>query len=507
VVRPGSTEEVAAVVRLCAAAGTPIVPQGGNTGLVVGGVPDASGREVVLSLTRMNRVRAIDAANLTMTVDAGCVLQNLQQAAEDAGYLFPLSLAAEGSCTIGGNLATNAGGTQVLRYGNTRDLCLGLEVVTAQGDVWDGLTGLRKDNTGYDLRDLFIGSEGTLGIITGATMKLYPQPAATLTAWAAVPSMEAAVTLLGLAHKHLGAGLTGFEVMGQFALSLVAKHTRSCACPSRGERVLRAAGELRPGVGAACARAVRAPAGSGAGRRLRHRRRGGREHRAGAGALACAREHPAGAGEEGLNIKHDISIPVSRIPAFCAETDALLQREIAGVRLVNFGHLGDGNLHYNVQAPEGGDMKAFLREQEERVNTLVYDQVKRFDGSISAEHGIGALKADKLPHYKSPVAMGMMRALKKALDPQNIRVVESGAGGDRADALPPSLGGEGACIAKHPIIRAMRLHAPCVRAWHAQDRPHRHRHAFRVRLPDALQPAGRLPAGDDQEGAPEVHHP
>ena len=421
VVRPGSTEEVAAVVRACAAAGTPIVPQGGNTGLVVGGVPDESGREVVLSLTRLNRVRAIDGANLTMTVDAGCVLQNLQQAADDAGLLFPLSLAAEGSCTIGGNLATNAGGTGVVRYGNTRELCLGLEVVTAQGEVWSGLTGLRKDNTGYDLRDLFIGSEGTLGIITAATMKLYPQPAATLTAWAAVPSMEAAVTLLGLAHRHLGAGLTGFEVMGQFALALTDKHYPQLRVPlyrdhpycvllensdqesevharERFERLLELALEDGCVVDAVVA-----------------------ENIAQARALWHIRESiPLAQAEEGLNVKHDISIAVSRIPAFVEETDALLQREIAGVRLVNFGHLGDGNLHYNVQAPEGGDMKAFLREHEERVNTLVYDQVQRFEGSISAEHGIGALKAEKLPHYKSAVAIGMMQALKTALDPKNI---------------------------------------------------------------------------------------
>lgn len=421
VVRPGSTEEVAAVVRACAKAGAPIVPQGGNTGLVVGGVPDASGREVVLSLTRMNKVRAIDAANLTMTVDAGCVLQNLQQAAEDAGLLFPLSLAAEGSCTIGGNLATNAGGTQVVRYGNTRELCLGLEVVTAQGETWSGLTGLRKDNTGYDLRDLFIGSEGTLGVITGATMKLYPQPAATLTAWAAVPSMEAAVTLLGLAHRHLGAGLTGFEVMGQFALGLVDKHYPQLRVPlfqdhpycvllenadQESEAHARAQFErlLETALDDGCvADAVVA------------------ENIAQARGLWHIRESiPLAQAEEGLNIKHDISLPVSRIPDFCADTDAVLQREIPGVRLVNFGHLGDGNLHYNVQAPAGGDMQAFLREHEERVNTLVYDQVKRFDGSISAEHGIGALKVGKLPDYKSPVALSLMRALKKALDPQNL---------------------------------------------------------------------------------------
>jgi FAD/FMN-containing dehydrogenase len=421
VVRPGSTEEVAAVVRACAAAGTPIVPQGGNTGMVVGSTPDDSGRAVVLNLTRMNRVRAIDAGNLAITLDAGCVLQNVQDAAETAGFLFPLSLAAEGSCTIGGNLGTNAGGTQVVRYGNARDLCLGLEVVTAQGEVWDGLSGLRKDNTGYDLRDLFIGSEGTLGVITGATMKLYPLPRATLTAWAAVPSMEAALTLLGLAHKNLGAGLTGFEVMGQFALGLVARHMPQLRVPfqqesaycvlletsdqeseeharSQFERLLEAALEDGCATDAVVA-----------------------ENIAQARALWHVRESiPLAQAEEGLNIKHDISIPVSRIPDFCAETDALLQRQIAGVRLVNFGHLGDGNLHYNVQAPEGGDMQAFLRDEEERVNALVFDQVQRFGGSISAEHGIGTLKVGKLPHYKSPVALRMMQAVKKALDPQGI---------------------------------------------------------------------------------------
>ena len=421
VVRPGSTDEVAAVVRACAARGASIVPQGGNTGLAVGSVPDDSGTQVVLSLRRMDAVRAIDAANLTITVEAGGILQNLQQAAEQAGFLFPLSMASEGSCTIGGNLAANAGGTQVLRYGNARELCLGLEVVTAQGEVWNGLSGLRKDNTGYDLRDLFIGSEGTLGIITAATMKLYPLPAARLIAWAAVPSMQAAVDLLGLAHQHLGAGLTGFEVMNQFALSLVDKHYPQQRVPlfrtspwcvllensdhesedharTLFERLLEAALE------AGCVNdAVVA------------------ESLSQAQALWHIRESiPLAQAEEGLNIKHDISVPVSRIPAFVAETDALLAREVPGVRLVDFGHLGDGNLHYNVQAPEGGDAKAFLREQEERINTLVFDAVARHGGSISAEHGIGSLKAAKLPHYKSPVALRMMRAIKQALDPKGI---------------------------------------------------------------------------------------
>ena len=421
VVRPGCTDEVAAVVRACAAAGTAIVPQGGNTGLAVGGVPDDSGTQVLLSLQRLNAVRAIDGDNLTVTVEAGCVLQALQERTREAGFLFPLSLAAEGSCTIGGNLATNAGGTQVVRYGNARELCLGLEVVTAQGEVWHGLSGLRKDNTGYDLRDLFIGSEGTLGIITAATMKLYPLPAARLTAWAAVPSMEAAVALLGLAHRQLGAGLTGFEVMGRFALGLVDRHYPQLRVPlyrdtpwcvllenadseseeharSRFEALLEAALEAGCVTDAVVAESLTQ-----------------------AHQLWHIRESiPLAQAEEGLNIKHDISIPVSRIPAFVAETDALLQREIPGVRLVNFGHLGDGNLHYNVQAPEGGDARAFLAASEDRVNTLVFDQVARYDGSISAEHGVGSLKAAKLPNYKSPVAMNLMRAVKQALDPQGI---------------------------------------------------------------------------------------
>jgi len=423
VVRPASTQEVAAVVKACAGAGVAIVPQGGNTGLSVGSTPDASGTQVVLNLTRMHQVRAIDRDNLTMTVEAGCILQSLQDAADQAGLLFPLSLAAEGSCTIGGNLGTNAGGTQVVRYGNTRELCLGLEVVTPQGEVWDGLKGLRKDNTGYDLRDLFIGSEGTLGVITAATMKLFPQPAAQLTAWAAVPSMEAAVRLLGLAHRHLGAGLTGFEVMGQFALSLVARHMPQLRVPFAGmegapycvllensdseseeharqrfEHLLEVAFEDGCVLDAVVAESL-----------------------AQAHDLWHVRESiPLAQAEEGLNIKHDISVPISRIPAFCEYADALLAREIAGVRLVNFGHLGDGNLHYNVQAPEGGDARAFLREQEAQVNHLVYEAVARFKGSFSAEHGVGGLKVHELHKYQSPVALGMMRAVKGALDPLGI---------------------------------------------------------------------------------------
>ena len=425
VVRPACTQEVADVVTLCkthqAALGLSLVPQGGNTGLVIGSIPDASGTQIVLSLKRMNQVLAIDAANLTMTLQAGCILQDAQQAAEKAGFLFPLSLAAEGSCTIGGNLGTNAGGTQVVRFGNTRDLCLGLEVVNAQGEVWEGLSGLRKDNTGYDLTDLFIGAEGTLGIITAACMKLYPQPAAQLTAWAAVPSMEHAASLLALAHQHLGAGLTGFEVMGQFALSLVARHMPQQRVPlyetspwcvllenSDSESEQHARGQFERLLETALEQGCVTDAVVA-------------ENLSQAKALWHIRESiPMAQPLEGPNIKHDVSIAVSKIPAFVATTDALLAAAFPGVRFVNFGHLGDGNLHYNVQAPLGTDQAAFLREKEDAVNTVVFDSVKAFGGSISAEHGVGSMKVDKLPHHKSAVALDMMRAIKRGLDPTNL---------------------------------------------------------------------------------------
>ncbi|HSW03290.1 FAD-binding oxidoreductase [Aquabacterium sp.] len=419
VVRPGSTAEVAKVLRLCAEHGACIVPQGGNTGLVGGGVPDASGEQVLLSLGRLNRVRTLDAANLTITVEAGMVLQALQQTAADAGLLFPLSLAAEGSCTIGGNLATNAGGTQVLRYGNARELCLGLEVVNAAGEVWDGLTGLRKDNTGYDLRDLFIGSEGTLGVITAATLKLFPQPAASLTALASCDSLANCVALLGRAQARLGAGLTGFEVMGQFALDLVRQHFPQLPQPlppspwtvlleyadtegesqarQRFEALLESALEDELISDAAVAESLAQSA-----------------------ALWHLRESiPLAQSEEGLNVKHDIALPVSAIPEFCDSTDAALRATFPGVRLVNFGHLGDGNLHYNVQGPAGSTANEFLAQHEHDINQLVFDAVQACGGSFSAEHGIGALKRDELAQRKSGVALGMMRAIKQALDPHN----------------------------------------------------------------------------------------
>ena len=420
VVRPGSTQEVAEIVRACAAQRVPIVTQGGNTGLVGASVPDGSGTQLLLNLARMNRVRAIDAANLTMTVDAGCVLQNVQEAAAAQGLLFPLSLAAEGSCTIGGNLATNAGGTQVLRYGNARELCLGLEVVSASGEVWNGLTGLRKDNTGYDLRHLFVGSEGTLGVITGATLKLYPQPAASGTALAAVASLTDAVALLQLAQARLGASLTGFEVMERHALGLVRTHFPQLTQPlppvawtvlleqSDSESAEHARTLFEALLETALERGVVSDA-----------------------AIASSLEQAKGMWQlreaipmaqslQGANIKHDIALPISAIPSFVERTDAALSSAFPGVRLVNFGHLGDGNLHYNVQAPDDADAGDYLREHEHAVNTLVYDAVGEFGGSISAEHGIGALKRDELALRKSPVALGLMRAVKHALDPQGL---------------------------------------------------------------------------------------
>jgi FAD/FMN-containing dehydrogenase len=420
VARPGTTAEVAAVVAACRAAGVGIVPQGGNTGLVGGSVPDASGRQVLLSMTRMKRVRAVDVANLTLTAEAGCVLQDVQATAAEHGLLFPLSLAAQGSCTIGGNLSTNAGGTQVLRYGNARELCLGLEVVTADGRVWDGLSGLRKDNTGYDLRDLLIGSEGTLGIITAATLKLYPRPAAVMTAMATLPSLQAAVDLLSLAHQRLGPGLTGFEAMNTLSLELVRKHFPDVRQPlpaapwtvlveqSDAESEAHASAALEALLAAALELGLVEDAAIAASLEQ-------------AKSMWHIRESiPMAQNAEGQNIKHDIALPASAIVDFVAATDAALRHAFPGVRLVDFGHLGDGNLHYNVQGPEDEPADEFLRRCEHAIHAIVYDAVVARGGSVSAEHGIGTLKREELALRKSPVALDMMRAIKQALDPEGV---------------------------------------------------------------------------------------
>lgn len=425
VIFPADTNEVAAVVRACAAAGVPVVPQGGNTGLVGGATPNANGHSVVINTQRLNRIRQIDVANQTMTVEAGCILHNVQQAAADAGCLFPLRMASEGSCTIGGNLASNAGGTQVLRYGNARELCLGIEAVTPQGDIWHGLHGLRKNNTGYDLRHLLIGSEGTLGIITAATLKLFPQPGAQMAAWAAVPSLDAAVALLELARQQLDAGLTGFELMNHTALHMVQRHFPQQRVPFIG---------AESGSAPYCVLLENSVTGAAelAQQQLQNvletaMQQGLVNDAVIAESLAQTRNlwHvresiPLAQAQEGLNIKLDIAIPTSAIPAFVGETHAAIRAQIPDAQFVTFGHMGDGNLHYNVQAPAGTDPSAFLQQHETTVNRLVFDAVQRFGGSISAEHGIGQLKRDTLPHYQSPVALNMMRAIKQALDPHNI---------------------------------------------------------------------------------------
>ncbi|MCD2516577.1 FAD-binding oxidoreductase [Massilia sp. G4R7] len=420
VVLPGSSAEVAAVVAACAVARVPVVPQGGRTGLVLGSVPDAGGAAVVLSLRRLNRIRHVDPFNRTMLVEAGCILQDIQEAAASAGMLFPLSLAAEGSCTIGGNLSTNAGGTAVLRYGNTRELCLGLEVVTAQGQVWDGLRGLRKDNTGYDLRDLFIGAEGTLGVITAAVLKLHPQPKAALTAMVALDSPQRALDLLVLLQERCGAALTGFELMSALCLRLVAAHfpqlPRPFAAPhpqyalvelSSSESAAHAAALMEASIGAALASSLARDAVLAS-------------STAQSVGLWKVRESisPAQAAA-GKNIKHDISLPLSAIPAFIARTDAALEAAFPGCQVVCFGHLGDGNLHYNVAPPEGEGHEAFLLRQD-AVNRIVHDSVLASHGSISAEHGIGALKREELARVKPAVELDMMRAIKAALDPLGI---------------------------------------------------------------------------------------
>ncbi|MGZ9074838.1 MAG: FAD-binding oxidoreductase [Burkholderiaceae bacterium] len=420
VVLPATTDEVAAIVRACAEHRTPIVPQGGNTGLVGGATPDASGDAIVLSLKRLNRVREVDAINGTLTVEAGCVLHDVQQAAHGAGRLFPLSLAAEGSATIGGNLSTNAGGTQVLRYGNARELALGLEVVLPSGEIWNGLRGLRKDNTGYDLRDLFIGAEGTLGVITAACLKTFPLPRAQVTALFALDEIALALALLALAQSSAGPTLTAFECFSATCLQLVTRHFPDQRSPferahaqyvllqlSDHEDAQHAAALLQALAEQALDKQLIADAVIA-------------QSAAQSDALWKLRELISEAqAREGKNIKHDISVPISSIARFIDETDALLSQRFPGVRMVTFGHLGDGNLHYNVSSPHDVAEERFLAHQP-AIYECVHDQVTRFTGSISAEHGIGQLKRDENARYKSVVEMNLMRAIKRTLDPLNI---------------------------------------------------------------------------------------
>lgn len=419
-VQPDSTEDVAAVVRWCSQHRVAIYPQGGNTGLVGGSVPDDNGRSIILSLARMNAIVDVDRYNNTLTAQGGAILATVQAAAAEADRLFPLSLGAEGSCTIAGNLATNAGGIQVLRYGNARDLCLGLEVVTPDGEIWNGLRGLRKDNTGYDLKQLFIGSEGTLGIITAATVKLYPRPAAQMTAFAALPDAESAVRLLSMAQSYLSASLTAFELISGPCVDLVLQYSPGTRSPvetkapyyvllessdaesaehatERFEALMEAAIEAGIVTDAAIASTL---AQSAAFWQIRH-------------------HLPEAQAADGENIKHDISLPISCIDPFIAAAETAVHNILPNARIFVFGHVGDGNLHYNVSTAPGADKQAYeaMRGMEKTVSKAVYEVVTSMNGSISAEHGVGQLRVNSIPRYKSATEMAMMASIKQLFDP------------------------------------------------------------------------------------------
>ncbi|SCD22595.1 FAD-binding oxidoreductase [Brucella inopinata] len=420
VLRPSSTEEVAAIMKLATETRTPVVPQGGNTGLVGGQQPDESGAAIILSLGRMNRIRNLDTVGNLVTLEAGVILKNLQDAAEKAGRLFPLSLGAEGSCQIGGNLGSNAGGTAVLAYGNMRELCLGLEVVLPTGEILNDLRYVKKDNTGYDLKDIFVGSEGTLGVITAAVLKIFPQPKGKGVAYAGLRSPEDVLRLFQLATEHAGPSLTGFELMPRVGVEFTVRHVDGVRDPlesphdwyvlidissSRSEEdarttletILTEAFENDLIQDAAIAESV-----------------------AQAQSFWKMREEMSWAQKpEGGSIKHDISVPVASIPAFIHEANAATLDMIPGARVVCFGHIGDGNLHYNVSQPVGADKEAFLARWHD-LNHRVHTIVASYGGSISAEHGIGQLKRDELAFFKQDIALDLMRRIKAAFDPAGI---------------------------------------------------------------------------------------
>jgi len=416
VVRPANTEEVSKVVALCSENGISVVPQGGNTGLCGGAVADGG---VILSLARMNKVCDLDPLNATLTVEAGVILSNVQSAAEEAGFLFPLSLGAEGSCQIGGNLATNAGGVNVLKYGNSRDLVLGLEVVLPDGRIWKGLKGLRKDNTGYDLKHLFLGSEGTLGIITAAVLKLFPLPRAKETALIALPDLESVAQLLSRTKALCGDSLSAFEFISQLAMSLVTHHVDGVSDPFEGEHAMYVLLELTSPNEKADLRAdleslLEAAFEEGLVEDAVFAESGQQ-----AESLWNLRESiPEAQKHEGGSIKHDISVPVSRVAEFIAKASEAVVAAMPGLRPCPFGHMGDGNIHFNLTQPEGMDAKEYLGHWHE-MNRIVHDIAVDMGGSFSAEHGVGKLKVDELVHYKDAVEVDLMRTLKSALDPNN----------------------------------------------------------------------------------------
>ncbi|WP_448951448.1 FAD-binding oxidoreductase [Labrys neptuniae] len=419
VLLPGAVDEVAAILKLAEETGTPIVPQGGNTGLVGGQVPHAAGNELLVSLKRLDKVRAVDPDSNTIDVEAGVTLQRVHEAAEEAGRFFPLSLPSQGSCTIGGNIGTNAGGTGVIAYGNTRDLVLGLEVVLPDGRIWHGMRHLRKDNTGYDLRNLFIGAEGTLGIVTAAVLKLFPRPRSVGTAFIGVDSPAAALALLNVARENGGGTVTAFELMPRIGIDFVLRHGADTRDPL-GESypwyvLLEVATSSAEGINEALEAMLMNAYEQGYARDA---------------VIAASLDQAADFWRlrellsesqrfEGGSIKHDVSVPIRSVPAFLDKAIAAVEAFIPGARPVPFGHLGDGNIHFNVSQPVGGDKQAFLDKWEE-TNAIVHAIVGEFHGSISAEHGIGQAKRALLPGVKDPVELEIMRAIKATLDPKGI---------------------------------------------------------------------------------------
>lgn len=420
VLRPGSVDEVSRIMKLASATRTAIVPQGGNTGHVAGQIPREGKADIVLSLERLNRIRDVDPVGNVIVADAGCILADIQKAADEHNRLFPLSLGSEGSARIGGNLSTNAGGTAVLAYGNMRQLCLGLEVVLPTGEIWDGLRRLKKDNSGYDLRDLFIGAEGTLGVITGAVLKLFPKPLGHQVAFAGVGSVEHALALFEKAASLCGPALTGFELMPRLGVEFTTKHIPGVRDPMEtvhpwyalidistsdsaesAERMVQDL--LEQGYAAGLVENAVIAANETQAKALWHMRE----------SMSPAQK------PEGGSIKHDVSVPVSSIPAFMKEADAAIMKAIPGARICSFGHMGDGNIHYNISQPVGADKQAFLDRWRE-INAIVHGIVLGYNGSISAEHGIGQLKRDELAEVRAPIEIELMQRIKHAFDPAGI---------------------------------------------------------------------------------------
>jgi FAD/FMN-containing dehydrogenase len=420
VLRPGSTEEVAAILKLATETGTAVVPQGGNTGLVGAQTPRPGRREIVLSTSRLNRIREIDPAGGLMVAEAGVVLAQVQEAADMAGFLFPLSLGSEGSCQVGGNLSSNAGGTAVVAYGNMRQLCLGLEVVLPTGEIWNGLRRLKKDNTGYDLRDLFIGAEGTLGVITAAVLKLFPKPRGNETLFVGLESPSAALDLLRIAQDLCGTSLTGFELMPRIAVEFSARHTPGVRDPLASTHPWYALVDISSSQSAEAARALMEAVFTAADEHGLIRDAVAAESGAQRAEFWKLREAMSHAQKpEGGSIKHDVSVPVARVPEFLTAADAAVLAAMPGARIVGFGHMGDGNIHYNISQPIGADKDAFLARWKE-MNAIVHAIVLAMDGSISAEHGIGQLKRDELAAIRQPIEIDLMRRIKQSFDPAGI---------------------------------------------------------------------------------------